>query len=99
MSSLAVSQFPSSNDDSAASPAAQRFHALVASPLRAELIRFLHAHSRETFEIETLMGALGCMRADVERCLESLVSAGVARRWAGGPHRFGASRPANPVVD
>ncbi len=99
MSSLAVSRSPYANDDAATSPAAQRFHALVASPLRAELLRFLHAHPRDTFEIETLMAAVGCMRADADRCLEALVSAGVARRWAGGPQRFGAARPATPVVE
>jgi DNA-binding NtrC family response regulator len=97
MSLTAVSRPWYANDD--ASPAAQRFHSLVASPLRAELLRFLHAHPADTFEIETLMGAAGCMRADAERCLESLVSAGVARRWTNGTQRFGAARPANAAVD
>ena len=99
MSSLAVSRFPPSNDDPALPPAAQRFHALVGSPLRAELLRFLHAHAADTFEIESLMGAIGVMRADAERCLEALVSAGVARRWSSGASRYGAARPANPIVD
>jgi DNA-binding NtrC family response regulator len=99
MSLTAVSRSWYASDEAMASPAAQRFHALVASPLRAVLLRFLHAHRDDTFEIETLMGAAGCMRADAERCLESLVSAGVARRWSNGTQRFGASRPANPDVD
>jgi formate hydrogenlyase transcriptional activator len=99
MSSLAVSRPPIVADDGLASPAAQRFRSLVASPLRAELLRFLHGRRDETFEIETLMGALGCMRGDAERCLEALVSAGVARRWVNGVTRYGALRPANPTVD
>jgi two-component system, NtrC family, response regulator HydG len=98
MSSLAVSR-PSFPDDALASPAAQRFQSLVASPLRADLLRFLHARRDETFEIETLMGAIGCMRGDAERCLEALVSAGVARRWSGPSVRYGATRPANASVD
>lgn len=80
-------------------PAAEGFHSLVTSPLRAELLRYLHAHRDQTFEIETLMGAVGCMRGDAERCLESLAGAGVARRWTGPTVRYGASRPASPVAD
>jgi DNA-binding NtrC family response regulator len=99
MSSLALSRASLAPDDTPDSPAAQRFQSLVASPLRAELLRFLHARRDETFEIETLMGALGCMRGDAERCLEALVSTGVARRWSGPSLRFGASRPANSAVD
>jgi two-component system, NtrC family, response regulator HydG len=99
MSLPAVSHPWYATDDAMASPAAERFRALVASPLRAELLRFLHAHQDDTFEIESLMGAAGCMRADAERCLESLVSSGVARRWSNGTQRFGAARPANPTVD
>jgi DNA-binding NtrC family response regulator len=97
MSLSAVSRPWFANDE--ASPAAQRFHSLVASPLRAELLRVLHVHQAQTFEIESLMAAAGCMRADAERCLESLVSAGVARRWSTDGQRFGAARPGNPVVD
>jgi len=99
MSSLAVSRPSFVPGGGLASPAASRFQALVASPLRAELLRFLHGHRDETFEIETLMGALGCMRGDAERCLEALVTAGVARRWVNGANRYGAARPGDPVVD
>jgi len=99
MSTLAVVRPLYVTEDALASPVAQRFQSLVASPLRAELLRFLHARQDETFEIEMLMGALGCMRGDAERCLEALVSAGVARRWMTGAARYGAARSANPVVD
>ena len=86
-------------DDGLASPAAQRFRSLIGSPLRAELLRFLHAHRDERFEIEALMGAAGCMRADADRCLEALVGAGVALRSLGVSPRYGAARPAHEGVD
>ena len=85
-------------DDGIASSAAQRFQWLVASPLRAELLRFLHARRGETFELEALTGALGCMRVDAERCLETLVSAGVVRLDESGGRRFGAARPSSVVA-
>jgi Nif-specific regulatory protein len=92
---------PSSSvpDDGLESSAAQRFEWLTASPLRAELLRFLHARPDQTFELETLTGALGCMRVDAERCLEALVNAGVTRRAGPGGGRFGASRPKNQAAD
>jgi formate hydrogenlyase transcriptional activator len=99
MSSLAFPRAPFATDEVLASPPAQRFLSLVASPLRAELLRLLHARRDETFEIEALMGALGCMRGDAERCLEALVGAGVARRWGNGAPRYGAARPAHEAVD
>ena len=100
MSSLAATR-PSFVDsaDLSSSPAGPRFDGLVSSPLRAGLLRFLHARPHETFEIETLMGAVGCMRGDAERCLETLVAAGVARRWPAGSPRYGAQRPADPMLD
>ena len=45
------------------------------------------------------MSASGCMRRDAERCLDSLISAGVARRWGSVPTRYGAARPADEGVD
>jgi DNA-binding NtrC family response regulator len=85
-------------DDGLASSAAQRFQWLVASPLRAELLRYLHARRDQTFDLETLTGALGCMRVDAERCLEVLVSAGVARHTEAGAGRFGAAQPSNAAA-
>jgi DNA-binding NtrC family response regulator len=82
-----------------APPSAQRFRALVGSPLRAELLRFLHSHGGEKFDLEALMAAIGCMRADAERCLDSLISAGVARRWGGVPPGYSAARPAHEETD
>ncbi len=85
-------------DDGLVSSAAQRFQWLVGSPLRVELLRFLHARPNQTFDLETLTGALGCMRVDAERCLEALVNAGAALRGDPGGNRFGASRPLDPAV-
>lgn len=70
-----------------------RFGSLVQSPLRAGLVRFLHAQSTETFEVETLMQIFGRMRLDVDNCLREVVDCGVAQRVAGTPPRFSARRP------
>ncbi len=96
---LAGSRSSSALDDGPVSSAAQRFQWLVGSPLRAELLRLLHSRRDETFDIEALTGALGCMRVDAERCLEALVNAGVARHADAGDRRHGAARPASPAVD
>jgi hypothetical protein len=56
-----------------------RFQALVQSPLRAGLLRFLCAHpaARSTPD---LMQTFGRMRLDIENCLRELVAFGVAAR-------------------
>src|SRR6478735_8693332 len=72
-----------------------RFHALVQSPLRAGLLRFLCARPDESFEVEALMQTFGRMRLDIENCLRELVTFGVARKLAGpGTPRFGHQPPA-----
>ena len=55
-----------------------RFQALVQSPLRAGLLRFLCARPEESFEVEALMQTFGRMRLDVENCMRELVAFGVA---------------------
>ena len=70
-----------------------RFGALVQSPLRAGLLRFLSARADEAFEVEALMSTFGRMRLDVENCLAELVEFGVARRDPGPPVRYRAARP------
>src|SRR3954468_6687875 len=71
-----------------------RFHALVQSPLRAGLLRFLCARPGESFEVEALMQTFGRMRLDIENCLRELVTFGVARKLAGpGTPRFGHQAP------
>jgi DNA-binding NtrC family response regulator len=86
------------SDDGQVSSPAQRFQWLVGSPLRAELLRFLHTRPDQVFELETLTGVLGCMRMDAERCLESLMSGDVIRRGQPGGNRFAASRPHDPAI-
>ncbi len=76
-----------------------RFQALVQSPLRAGLLRFLCARPEESFEVEALMQTFGRMRLDVENCLRELVGFGVAERRAGtGTPRFAHLVPANDTV-
>jgi transcriptional regulator with PAS, ATPase and Fis domain len=77
-------------DDSA--PAA-KFQTLVQSPLRAALLRFLHGHPQETFDIESLMQASGCMRLDVENCMQQLESFGVATRYGPRGKMYGYVAP------
>ena len=71
----------------------RRFDALVQSPLRASLLRFLHAHRDERFDVETLMQAFGRMRLDVENCLRELEGFGVAARTRRGRPRYRYASP------
>jgi DNA-binding NtrC family response regulator len=89
--------FPAESDGSL-QVVAQRFESLVNSPLRASLLRFLFARRDGTFEIETLTAALGCMRADAERCLDALVAAGLVQRRMSGTIHYGAATPAHPML-
>ena len=50
-----------------------RFQALVQSPLRAAILRFLCARPEESFDVEALMQTFGRMRLDVENCVRELV--------------------------
>src|SRR4051812_43259846 len=76
-----------------------RFRALVQSPLRAGLLRFLHGSRTEAFSVEALMQAFGRMRLDVENCIRELVDFGVASevRVQDGPVQYAAARPSNTV--
>jgi DNA-binding NtrC family response regulator len=69
------------------------FQALVQSPLRAGLLRFLYARPDELFDVESLMASFGRMRLDVDNCLAELADFGVARRVAGPTPRYGAAHP------
>jgi DNA-binding NtrC family response regulator len=75
-----------------------RFRTLVQSPLRAAILRYLHARPGEAFDVDGLMQSFGRMRLDVENCVGELVAFGVARRVAGTPPRFQAVRPAHEAV-
>ena len=75
-----------------------RFSRLVQSPLRARLLRFLHARSNESFDVESLKQTLHYMQLDVENCLREVVDFGVARRVAGTPVRYTAWRPESGVI-
>ena len=75
-----------------------RFATLVQSPLRASLLRFLHTHPRETFDVDRLMQTFGRMRLDIENCLHELESFGVAARAGKRDHRYRYAAPADPKV-
>ena len=76
-----------------------RFQALVQSPLRAGLLRFLCARPEESFEVESLMQTFGRMRLDVENCMRELVAFGVAGKMAGtGTPRYAVQQPGNDIV-
>jgi DNA-binding NtrC family response regulator len=69
-----------------------RFRALVQSPLRAGILRFLSARPEQSFDLEALMQTFGRMRVDVENCVRELVESGTVRRLAGTPATFAAVR-------
>ena len=75
------------------SEAESRFRTLVQSPLRAGLLRFLHARPQEAFEVEALMGTFGRLRLDVENCVRELAEFGVVQRFPGPPPQYAARRP------
>jgi len=76
-----------------------RFLALVQSPLRAGLLRFLCARPEESFEVESLMQTFGRMRLDVENCMRELVTFGVAGKIAGaGTPRYAFQQPTMDTV-
>jgi transcriptional regulator with PAS, ATPase and Fis domain len=76
----------------------QRFRALVQSPLRAGLLRFLNTRPDEAFDKAALMSALGRMAADIENCLRELVASGVAQKVVGSPDTYRAARPSDAAL-
>ena len=77
-----------------------RFRALVQSPLRAGLLRYLNARPDDAFEVEALMQAFGRLRQDIENCVRELVEVGVARvaTALGLSTAYVASRPQDPLM-
>jgi DNA-binding NtrC family response regulator len=69
------------------------FRDLVQSPLRADLLRHLHAHPDQWFDAHALMTASGNMRYDVAACMTRLVAFGVARASEGVPGAYAATWP------
>ena len=76
-----------------------RFQALVQSPLRAAILRFLCARPEESFDVEALMQTFGRMRLDVENCIRELVAFGVAHRTSSsGTPRYAHAQPESDAV-
>ena len=70
--------------------------ALVQSPLRAGLLRYLGARPHDTYDIESLMQTFGRIRMDVANCLRELVNGGVVRAVSADPVLYQFARPADP---
>jgi DNA-binding NtrC family response regulator len=77
-----------------------RFQALVQSPLRAAILRFLCARPDESFDLEALMQTFGRMRLDVENCIRELAGFGLAQRIGGtqGTARYAFAQPESEAV-
>jgi DNA-binding NtrC family response regulator len=77
-----------------------RFQALVQSPLRAAILRFLCARPDESFDLESLMQTFGRMRLDVENCIKELAGFGLAQRIGGnqGQARYAFAQPESEAV-
>ena len=76
-----------------------RFHALIQSPLRSGLLRFLCARPGESFDLDVLMQTFGRMKLDIENCLRELVTFGLATKQAEGTDPQWALRaPEDPAV-
>jgi len=84
-------------DAGRASPHARtRFMALVQSPLRAGLLRYLGARPQDSCDIESLMQTFGRIRMDVANCLRELANGGVVRTLSADPVLYQLARPADP---
>src|SRR5829696_763254 len=79
--------------------AESRFQALVQSPLRAAILRFLSARPDEAFDLESLMQTFGRMRLDVENCIRELAGFGLAHKMGGpGPVQYAFAQPDSDAV-
>ena len=83
-----------------ASDVQARFQALVQSPLRAAILRFLCARPDESFDLESLTQTFGRMRLDVENCIRELAGFGLAQPSAGnqGQARYAFAQPESEAV-
>src|SRR5688572_21524302 len=94
-----VENLPVSGRRADPSDAESRFQALVQSPLRAAILRFLCARPEESFDVEALMQTFGRMRLDVENCIRELVAFGVAHRTStAGTPRYAHAQPESDTI-
>jgi transcriptional regulator with PAS, ATPase and Fis domain len=73
-----------------------RFKALIQSPLRAGILRYLGARPHEAYDIEAVMQTFGRIRVDVDHCLRELVNAGVVRAFGAHELLYQFARPVDP---
>ncbi len=74
------------------------FRALVQSPLRASIARLLHQRPSEAFDIDRLMQTFGCLRQDIEHCLQTLTAFGIVATSVDSPTSFTSVTPGNDVL-
>src|SRR5437868_575901 len=76
-----------------------RFRALVQSPLRAGLLRYLSSRPDESFDVARLMQTFGRLKLDVETGVRELADFGGASVMPGSnPPRYIAERPASEAT-
>ena len=68
-----------SDDPGFLSDRSDRFHALIQSPLRASLLRYLHQRADARFSLDALAQHFARLPQDVQNCLDDLVDAGLVR--------------------
>ncbi|MEI6667851.1 MAG: sigma 54-interacting transcriptional regulator [Acidobacteriota bacterium] len=73
-----------------------RFRALVQSPLRAGILRYLHTRPQEGFDIESVMAIFGRLRSDVDHCLKDLVESGLVRCDLATSPAYRSALPSDP---
>ncbi len=76
-----------------------RFRALVQSPLRAGILRYLSARPEESFDVDSLMQTFGRLRLDVENCVRELADFGVAKVIPGPSPQYAAARPPDEMAN
>jgi len=80
----------------ASAQARNRLRALVQSPLRAGLLRYLCTHSADGYDLESLMAAFGRIRVDVENCVRELVGSGLVEAQGSPVPFYRIAAPADP---
>jgi transcriptional regulator with PAS, ATPase and Fis domain len=73
-----------------------RFRALIQSPLRAAILRHLHARPDEGFDTESIMATFGHLRTDVDSCLRELVASGLVCADQSPTPSFSAAAASEP---
>jgi DNA-binding NtrC family response regulator len=93
--SLVLPAVTAIDDGRAMAQTRARFRALVQSPLRAGILRYLHSRSHEGFDIESIMATFGRLRSDVDHCVRELVASGLVQTDGSSAQFFRAVVPSD----